>query len=164
MKAIAYARRQVDEALELLDRCVEDIDEGQYNWKPSGTCNPISKLHAHVLATTDFFATSLLQGQAPTWSEVASKAGLPPNMMEIWGSDATISLSVMRDYAKTLRESVLAYIDSLSDEDLSRQVETRFRGTQNVGWVLQLIGSHTANHTDEISAVKGMQGLKGLPF
>jgi hypothetical protein len=30
--------------------------------------------------------------------------------------------------------------------------------------VLQLLGMHTAGHAGDMATVKGMQGLKGLPF
>ena len=59
---------------------------------------------------------------------------------------------------RIIEMSVLAY------EDLGTEVDTRFLGTQSVGWVLTFITYHTLIHTGEISAVKGMQGLKGLPF
>ena len=164
MKATEYAKSQVEGALDFLNTCVQGMDEAQYNWKPSGTCNPVCKLHAHALASVDFFITSLLQGQKTSWPQIASKAGFPTNIMEIWQSDATISPSAMQDYANSLRESVISYINTLSDEDLDREIDTRFFDTQTVGWVLQHAGVHTAGHTGEISAVKGMQGLKGLPF
>ncbi len=164
MKASEYAKVQVEGALDFLNTCVQGMDEAQYNWKPSGTCNPVCKLHAHALASVDFFVTTLLQGQKTSWPQIASKVGLPTNATEIWQSEATISPSAMQEYANSLRESVISYINTLSEEDLSQEIDTRFFGTQTAGWVLQLVGSHTAAHAGEISAVKGMQGLKGLPF
>ena len=164
MNASEYAKGQVEGALDFLNTCVQGMDEAQYNWKPAGTCNPICKLHAHALSAVDFFITSTLQGQKTSWPQIASQVGLPTNAREIWQSDATVSPSAMQEYAKSLRESVISYINTLSDEDLNREIDTRFAGTQTFGWVLQLVGSHTAAHAGEISAVKGMQGLKGLPF
>jgi hypothetical protein len=43
-------------------------------------------------------------------------------------------------------------------------LDTRILGVKSVGWVLQFVGMHMSSHAGEISAIKGMQGLKGLPF
>ena len=164
MKAKDYARSQVEGALDFLASCAKDMDEAQYNHKPDGNCNSAAKLHAHALSGADFFVTVVLAGKQSKWPEFASKTGLPENAMEIWGSDATISLDVMQAYAEAIKGPMLEYVDTLSDEDLDREIDTRFAGTQTIAWVLQLAGSHTIGHAGEISAVKGTQGLKGLPF
>lgn len=164
MKAKDYARSQVEGALDFLATCAQGMDEAQYNHKPAGNCNSAAKLHAHALSGADFFVTALLAGQPLKWPEFASQAGLPANAREIWGSDVTISPSVMDAYANAIKDPILSYIDSISDEDLDREIDTRFASTQTIAWVLQLVGSHTVGHAGEISAVKGTQGLKGLPF
>ena len=164
MNAKDYARSQVEGALDFLATCAKDMDEAQYNHKPAGNCNPAAKLHAHALSGADFFVTVVLAGQPLKWPEFASQTGLPENAMEIWGSDATVKPSVMQAYAEAIKGPILEYVDSLSDEDLDREIDTRFAGTQTIAWVLQLVGSHTLGHAGEISAVKGTQGLKGLPF
>ena len=164
MKATDYARKQVEGALDFLAMCARDMDEAQYNHKPDGNCNPAAKLHAHALSGAEFFVSGLLAGQPSKWPEFASQTGLPENSMEIWGSDATVKPNVIEAYAEAIKGPILEYIDTLSDEDLDREIDTRFAGTQTIAWVLQLVGSHTVGHAGEISAVKGTQGLKGLPF
>ena len=164
MNAKDYARSQVEGALDFLATCAKDMDEAQYNHKPAGNCNAAAKLHAHALSGADFFVTVVLAGQPSKWPEFASQTGLPENAMEIWGSDVTVKPSVMQAYAEAIKGPILEYIDTLSDEDLDREIDTRFAGKQTIAWVLQLVGSHTVGHAGEISAVKGTQGLKGLPF
>ena len=106
------------------------------------------------------YVNLLLEAQPSSWGELAKKEGLGEDGAGIWSGDGNISLSAMQEYAKSLNESV----NSLSEADFDREVDTRFAGTQSVGWVLALTAVHTATHTGEISAVKGMQGMKGLPF
>ncbi len=48
--------------------------------------------------------------------------------------------------------------------DLDREIETQFFGRKSAAWLLQLAGVHSVGHGGDIAAVKGMQGLKGLPF
>ncbi len=164
MKATEYARSGLGGALDFLAICAKDMDDAQYNHQPEGKCNPVAKLHAHALSGADFFVSTMLAGQPSKWPEVAAKTGLPANAMEIWGSDAKVSLDVMTEYANAIKDPILAYVDSLTDEDLDREIDTRFMGTQTVGWVLQLATSHTLGHAGEISAIKGTMGLKGLPM
>jgi hypothetical protein len=51
----------------------------------------------------------------------------------------------------------------LTDDELDRQVSF-FGSESSVADVLVRFVAHTAGHTGEIAAVKGMQGLQGLPF
>jgi len=58
-----------------------------------------------------------------------------------------------------------AYISSLTDEEMNREIETSFLGRQTVGQFLNgLTLHHMGLHTGEIATMKGVQGLKGLPF
>ena len=57
------------------------------------------------------------------------------------------------------------YVSSLGPADLERKVDTGFVGEQTVGYVLgNICVGHVAEHNGEIAALKGVQGLKGLPF
>ena len=94
----------------------------------------------------------------------ASKNGLPPNPQEIWGHGATISGAAMKDYAEQIQKVTLDYIATLSDADLDRQVDTQFFGMQSLAFLIQLASMHATGHAGDVAAVKGMQGLKGLPF
>ena len=164
MNATTYAKLQLQRSFDLLNVATQGVDDSQYNWKPAGTCNPVSKMHAHALSAIDVFINGIIKGSAPNWPEFAAKNGWPADAMEVWGSDATFSLQSTEEYGKKMQEMALNYVSTLSDSDLDREVETRFFGKQSVGFVLQLLGEHTAAHAGDISAVKGMQGLKGLPF
>ena len=164
MNATEYARTQIRQGLNFLDLCVYGMTDEQYNWKPSGTCHPASKLHAHILYYLDFSINLVLGANASSWGRFAKKEGLGENVAEIWSADSAIALSPMQEYARGLQESVEVYFGSVSEADLDTEIDTRFLGTQSVGWMLAFITYHTLIHTGEIAAVKGMQGLKGLPI
>ena len=164
MNATQYAKTEIRQGLDFLDLCVKGMTDEQYNWKPSGTCHPASKLHAHVLYYVDFSINLVLEANPSTWGQFAEKEGLGANVPEIWSADSSITLSAMQEYATDLTESVESYFGASIEKDLDRQVDTRFIGTQTVGWMLTFITYHTLIHTGEIAAVKGMQGLKGLPI
>jgi DinB superfamily len=165
MNATSYARLQIEEAFGLMNTCAEGMDESQYNWAPGGTCNSIAKSHVHALTSIDFFVNIVAKGGAPMfWPEHGPKAGLPANPLEIWGFGGSVPLVAMKEYGQAVQKAALDYIGTLTDADLDRVIDTRFFGQQSLAFVIQLIGLHSTGHAGDISAVKGMQGLKGLPF
>lgn len=88
-----------------------------------------------------------------------------PDMNPEWGRTVKMDLPSFREYGKAVYTATDAYIASLSDADLERKVDTRLIGEQTVAFVLgTFVAWHVANHCGEIAALKGIQGLKGLPF
>jgi len=78
-----------------------------------------------------------------------------------------VDLLAFRAYAKAVYDATDAYLDTLADPELSREVDLSEMGMgkQTVGFVLDnvLLG-HAYCHCGEISALKGIQGKKGYPF
>jgi hypothetical protein len=164
VQATAYATLQLEQAFGLLNGAAKDMDDTQYNWKPQGTCNAIAKNHIHALTSVDFFLGAIAQGKPALWQALAAQHGMPANPLEIWGHDGEISLATINAYGEQVQKAALDYVATLSDADLDRELDTRFFGTQSVAFLIQLAGMHTVGHTGDIAAVKGFQGLKGLPF
>ena len=164
MNASAYARQQLGQAFGLLNAVAKGLDDAQYNWKPGGTCNAIAMTHVHALTSLDFFLNGVLQGKPTIWQSFAAEHAMPANPLEIWTYDGDVALSAISGYGVEVQKSALDYVASLADDDLDREVDTRLFGTRSIAFVLQLADVHTAGHTGEMAAVKGMQGLEGLPF
>ena len=163
MKSSTMLRMQLGEALDWLDDVVRDLTPEQYSWQPTGTANSISKLHAHTLSSADFWMNLMGLQKPMLWMGVSQKFGLPSNFIEVWQTEATINLSDMQEYAKSLRDASSA-IDVLDDAALARELTAPVFGKRDVGFVLRLAAMQMAIHTGEISAAKGLQGLQGLPF
>lgn len=164
MKAVDYAKLQTEQAFGLLKMAADGMDDAQYNLDGPGTCNAAAKSHVHALTSFDFFVMNKAKGADMIWPAFASKSGLPPNPQEIWGHGATISGAAMKEYAEQIQKVTLDYIATLSDVDLDRQVDTQFFGMQSLAFLIQLASMHATGHAGDVAAVKGMQGLKGLPF
>ena len=82
-----------------------------------------------------------------------------------WARKVRLNLPMFREYAMVVYAATDAYIARLSDSDLARKVQTGFIGEQSVAFVISnILGWHIAEHTGEIAALKGVQGLKGLLF
>jgi len=165
MNATSYAKLQIEQSFNLMNAAADGMDDSHYNWAPGGTCNSIAKSHVHAVSAIDFFVNVVAKGGAPLlWADHGPKAGLPGNPMEIWGFSGNVPLAAMKEYGQAAQKAALDYIGTLSDADLDREIETQFFGRQSLAFIIQLIGLHTAGHTGDIAAVKGLQGLKGLPF
>ncbi|MHB8377230.1 MAG: DinB family protein [Dehalococcoidia bacterium] len=164
MKATEFAVNSINGALGFLDMCVSDVNDDVYNLEPAGTCNSIAKVHLHALSTFDFFVNGLISGQPLIWQEHAAKMGLPGTPLEIWKADTPISKSAVEEYASKLRPRVSEQLAGLGDDIFTREFDTTLAGKQNGAWVLSLLPMHTSAHAGEIAAIKGTQGLKGLPF
>ena len=164
MNAAEYAKTQMESEFGLLNTCAAGMTDEQYNWKPGGTCNPAAKSHVHALTSIDFFVNATAKGGAMLWPEFAAANGLPPNPMEIWGYAGIVPAAALKEYGTQVQKSALEYVSTLSDGDFDREIETQFFGKKPVSFLLQLAGYHAVGHAGDIAAVKGMQGLKGLPF
>jgi len=162
MKNSTLLRLQLDETFNWLEQVVEDLTPEQYAWQPEGSANPISKLHAHTLSSADFWMNLMGLQKPMLWMGVSQKFGLPSNWIEIWTTDAPINLADMQEYSRDLRAGAAA-VEELDDAALERELVAPVFGKGDAGMVIRLAATQLAIHTGEISAAKGLQGLKGLP-
>jgi hypothetical protein len=159
-----YAKLHLEQSFGLLAACAGGMDEAQYNWKPGGTANSAAKSHVHAITSADFFINGAVLGKPILWSAFAAANDLPTNPMGIWNFDGTIPYAKMQDYARQVQNAALEFVDTLTDAELDREVETQFFGKKSVAFLVQLAGMHAVGHGGDMAAVKGMQGIKGLPF
>jgi hypothetical protein len=114
-------------------------------------------------------------GQAPLrhsagWQEKVVVAMPPENPEDpYWDVRAIreglrVDLPALHDYARVTAQTLLDWVTSLEPEDLERTIPTPI-GDHNLGQILEIfIIAHINNHSGEISALKGCQGLKGYPW
>jgi hypothetical protein len=164
MDAVTFAKGQIEHAFSILNTIATGMTDEQYNMSPGGTANTPAKSHVHALTAMDFFVNGIIRGGEIEWKTFGPANGLPANPMEIWAFSGTVQLAPMSDYSAKVKAAVLEYVGSLKDSDLDREIETQFFGKQTAAWIIQLGVVHLTGHAGDIAAVKGIQGLKGLPF
>jgi len=138
---------------------------------PDATITSIASIYAHLVWAEDTIVHGMLQGRPPIYQSDGWEAktgvpfpGIPPEMKAEWADALKLELKPFQEYAKAVFGATDAYIGGLPDSDLGRKVPTPI-GEQNVEWVLAtLLATHVPQHIGEIAALKGVQGLKGLPF
>jgi hypothetical protein len=171
MNAIAAVRENIQWGYQIVEMVMADTHDEQAGWTPPGIANPVGALYAHALLSVDGVVNGMIKGGAPRFAtEWSGQVGdLPPQMSLSfdWARAIKPNLPALRAYGQTVMADVEAYLDQLAEADLDRQIDLSAEGlgAQTVGWMLNaLVGGHLNNMAGEISALKGVQGLKGYPF
>lgn len=133
---------------------------------PGATVGPIGAIYLHAIASEDWAVQDLIQGKpklADTggWFErLGMEVAKDPDF-----SKANMDLTVMKEFAKTVHDASFAWLDSITDAEFDREIDWFGRATHNIAWVLaDVVHAHVSVHAGEIAALKGVMGLKGLPF
>jgi hypothetical protein len=169
VNATQFVRLQVAEARSLSDAAMAGVEDEQFNWSPPGTINPIKSAWLHAVAGEDIFIQSIIQGQPPLWATGgwAGRIGLvqAPGGGQGWeeANRTELALAPVLAYAEAVCIATNNYLARLTDDELDRQVSL-FGRESSVAAVLARFAVHIAGHAGEIAAVKGIQGLRGLPF
>jgi hypothetical protein len=164
-----YIQRQIAGARRVCDAAMEGTTDEQFNWTPPGTVNPIRASFVHLTASEDMFIQQICQGKPRIWETQnwGEKVGLTqlPGRGGNWdeAKQKTLALGPVRAYQAAVRAATDAYLAELTPQELDRVVD--FAGTpRSLGEVLVILAVHLSFHAGEIAAVKGAQGVKGLPF
>ena len=166
MELTDYLQRSAEHVHAMLDIAAQDLTDEVAHWR-QGTANSIAALLAHMVTAEDFLINRHILGNEPVleaggW---ASKTGIPANRREIWNPDFRLNLDAFGGYRLAVQASAKAYFDSVTAADLDREVSWVWGEPQAAARWLQIVFfSHILGHCGEISAIKGIRGLKGLPF
>jgi hypothetical protein len=150
---------------QMLAECTDDVLE-----RTQGTNNTIAVTWVHAVFAEDGIVQGMLQGKPPLlvsegWDK---KTGVPlanpPRVSPEWIAQIKLDRHAFTEYSKAVYAATDAYLGALSPDDLGKKMQSPF-GEQTLGFLVAvLLGTHFPGHAGEIAAMKGMHGLKGLPF
>ena len=130
----------------------------------------ISSIYAHAVLAEDNIINGMFQGKAPLFQEggweakTGVKAPQGPMQNEEWAAGVNMDLSKFQEYANGVFAQTDAYLANLSDGEMERKIQGPI-GETTIGWFLvHILATHFPQHMGEIAALKGVHGLKGLPF
>jgi hypothetical protein len=133
---------------------------------PGSTIGSIGSIYLHALASEDWAIQELIQGK-PKLADSGgwfARLGMDPAKDPDW-SKANMDLAVMKEFAQAVYAATDAYLNSITDADLDKEIPWHSGLTHTAGWVLaDVVHAHLGEHSGEIAALKGMMGLKGLPW
>ncbi len=173
--AVTLLLDQLKEAHSNLDKTLDGVTNEIAAYQPEGKANPIAGTYAHVVMSEDFFVHGLLQGK-PTlfdtrWKDKTGASEIQPTEWETaypkWLREVNVDIEQMGKYAKAVYAESEKYLESLTDEDLTKDIDMSMfgMGKRTVASVIHaMLISHMNQIIGEVSVLKGIQGLKGYPY
>ena len=171
MPAVTLLREQIQQAHAFLQATVEDVTNEQAHWLPPGTANPLAATYVHAIASEDLAINMVLKGGAPLYTERADDetgiSEVQPLSTSEWARRVRVDMPILLQYARLVHATTDAYLATLNDDDLARELDlANFGlGQMTVGVLLsRMVLAHIDNMCGEISVLKGLQGAKGYPI
>lgn len=176
LTALQLLKNQLKEARETFDGTIADVTEEQLHKDPGGKALPIGSVIAHLAFSEDVIVNAMMRGQTPlfltTWKDkTGTSEPMPPmdenwsTANEKWAKTVRVNLPELRKYLAAVYVATNEYIDSLTDEDISTEIDLGAWGKRTIAQLLSgFIIAHSHNLSGEISVLKGIQGAKGYQF
>ncbi len=161
---------QYEQGHAILQGVMADVDEGLANQTADlGTLGSVGSIFAHMVFTEDGIISGA-RGAKPIFeaSGWAKRIGIEsPGLRQSaeWAATAKLELSVFQEFAKEVFEATEQYVASLTASDMDREIPGLGGRPVKLAMMVATVGTiHICEHTGEIAAIKGVRGLKGLPF
>jgi hypothetical protein len=167
----------LDSAHRVMEMMVADLSDDIVNRPAPGNANPIGSSYAHAVVAEDVIVSGMILGRAPlvvtSW---AGRTGLDKPMpmhgvqegdLGEWYHTVHVDLAALRAYAAAVYAQTGEFLDRADAETLNREIDLSMWGLGNppLGHVFSfLVIGHFDNLAGEVSAIKGVFGLKGYPF
>jgi DinB superfamily len=174
---VALLRSIVADSRGVLDATMADVTQEQMDFIPPGIANPLGATYAHVLCSEDMAVQGMFRQLPPLFaSSWAGRTGLSEPMplpgpewvnYPAWTRRVKVDLVKIREYGRAVAAETDAWIASLNEADMDRQLDLSGAGLgqHTLGTAIGLIiAHHIGTETGEISVLKGIKGARGYPF
>jgi uncharacterized damage-inducible protein DinB len=153
-----------------IQRVTDGLKQEEIAWRPAFGANSIGLILFHVARSEDSFIQARLR-EAPEvwekgkWYEVLSvskdEAGAHYTAEQV-NAFPVPKLEKLLAYTAAVRTATKEYVNTLTPTDFDRVVTMPHFGDMPVAVILALTVGHAAQHTGEISYLRGLQrGLDG---
>ena len=162
MDAKELLLRSLDESHGYLTKALNGLTQEEATWSPSPECNSIAFILWHTIRVEDFFVNRVIQHEkelyeTKKWQEKlgtpAKAYGYTVEELQAWPAP---KLQILREYANSVRENTLAFLNSLPTEKLS-EVPRPDRSPDSIGVILRHVTTEIALHAGQISYLRGVQ-------
>ena len=160
----AFIKIVLDDLQKSLDTALTGLTQGEVAWQPNSTLNSIGLVLFHTARSEDFFIQELVRKQPQVWEKDRwyERCGLPAEergrhyRAEQVKAFVSPDVGLLKAYQASVRDHTLDYLSSVTAEEYHRVVTTP-RGERPVSGFLASIITHAAQHTGEISYLRGLQ-------
>lgn len=168
----AYVESQLQFTHGTMEQVVADLGDLLNTKMPGGTINSPAAIYAHAVIAEDFIVNGMVMGGAPLYisGNWAAKTGVPtpagPQATNEWAASIDMKLAPFREYAATVYAQTSKVVAEMSDAKADELIDTPFGGAKQprLQFMANLGVTHAWGHMGEIAALKGVKGMKGLPF
>lgn len=172
MNSIQLLTTQLKSAHELLETTISGVDETSAHFTAIGKAMPLGAAYAHAVISEDMILCQMLTHTTPLADNNAETGlSIPMPTMdkwkthEQWYQTVKVDLAKLRVFAQKVYEATEKYISTLKESDLDEEIDIPGMGIRTRAHIISdFIIMHLASLAGEISAIKGVQGLKGYPF
>lgn len=173
MNTQEMALRLLQRNHEVLAGTMQGVTAEVAHWLPGGSAVPLGALYVHAVTTEDeFFHRVVLGGQRPLFAGewegrigISEPEGKPGTDWGDWARRVRVDLTQAQAYGAAVFAATEGWLAAATPADLDREVAMRTGvGMPLAVFFANVLCNHIANHTGEISTLKGQQGLKGYPF
>ena len=163
MEAIDLLREQAANADSTLLRVFTPVTPEQASWRlPGSTANTIALTFLHIYVSEDDLLHRFAGGPSLFANDGwGSRLGYDP---EAWTLRDPPDKDLMLAYAEAVTAARRDYLATATPEQLEEEVETRQGRRKVIARLSGYLVAHKLQHTGEIAALLGCQGVKGLPF
>jgi hypothetical protein len=154
-----------------MEQVVADVSpELLHKTHPGSTATCIASIYAHAVIAEDQILNGMVMGRAPIFNaDVSAKTGVPmkqgPAQEAGWAGSINMNLPAFREYSQQVYASTEKILAELDDAKASEMIDTPFGNKQPRQEFIGNLGvTHMWGHLGEIAALKGVEGIKGLPF
>ena len=168
MEARDLLRNQFKTMHQFLDMTIADCTPDVLDKKDDAwTINKIGSLYAHIVLGGDMMLSmgkggeTVLKGDG--WEEKLGVSSVSARQDEELAG-MTIDLEAFREYSKAVGAAIDEFLANATDEQLEKEIDGPVGKQPFITFFANIGLTHVAGHWGEIAALKGVQGLKGLPF
>ncbi len=164
MEVKEFIRGQLEGADQAIKRVIDTLKQDEIAWQPKSGCNAIGLILFHIYKVEDSFIQTNLQEKKELWEtdKWYQKLGLPVTeasahyTVEQVDAFKVPKLKAIVEYGAAVRKATLAYLDTLKAADFDKQIKMRF-GPLPMAVVFSILISHSAQHTGEMSYIRGLK-------
>ena len=167
MAAIDFMKQTLDFIHRGFRGAPEGLTSEQLHFVPDGQSHSVAWCMWHAARIEDLFFQQIFQGSRPEWETGgwAAKTGLPEKGFGTGQSTEDAAqirisdLETFRAYMARVGELSAAFLDSIDDAGLTREVKLGQR-TETVGESINLhLAIHLNGHRGEVNLLRGIMGL-----
>lgn len=145
---------------------VDGLDADELAWRPGPDANPIGWLLWHLARVQDDHVSELA-GRAQVWTSkgYADRFGLPLDDADIGFGHTTEQVALVRSapglllaYVAEVHARTIAWLGSVSSEDLDQVVDDRWDPPVTLGVRLVSVADDGAQHAGQAAYVRGLLG------